>query len=199
LIKFSVKLVLTLIVLFGFVYFGVKYIIPRLEKNQAKENRVRQDTNFYIVTKVTDGDTFEVEMDGKREKVRMLGIDSPEKYESDKLDRDVERTKRDKKTIQKLGELSGEYVHKLLNGKRVRLEADPINDDKDKYGRLLRYVFLEDGTFVNKKIVEEGYANAFTKYPVSKRDEIVAAERFARENKKGLWGEVEGLNYLDEK
>ena len=65
------------------------------------------------------------------------------------------------------------------------------------YTKLLR-VYLEDGTFVNLKIVEDGYANAYTRYEITKKDEIVSAERRARENKRGLWGNVEGLNYMEE-
>jgi len=200
LIKFSAKSVITLIVLAAFVYFGSKYVIPKLEQKDSKDNKenVVNDSRLYPVTKIIDGDTFETEIDGKKEKVRMLGIDTPEKFESNKLDRDIERTGKDKKTIKKLGELSSEYVKKMMTGKKVRLEQDPINDDMDRYGRLLRYVYLEDGTFVNLKIVEEGYANAYTRFEISKKKEIVEAERKARENKRGLWGDIEGLKYMGE-
>jgi len=201
LIKLSSKFIVTLIVLAAFVYFGSKYVIPRLEQkdNRDKKENAVNDLNFYPVTKVVDGDTFEVEIEGKKEKVRMLGIDTPEKFESSKLDKDSERTGNDKKTIKKLGELSSDYVKKLLSGKKVRLEADPIGDNKDRYNRLLRYVYLEDGTFVNLKIVEDGYANAYTRFEISKKNEIVQAERNARENKRGLWGDIEGLKYMGEK
>ncbi len=200
LIKFSSKLIVTLIVLAAFVYFGNKYVIPRLEQkdNKDKKENAVNDLNFYPVTKVVDGDTFEVEIDGKKEKVRMLGIDTPEKFESNKLDKDSERTGNDKKTIKKLGELSSDYAKKLLSGKKVRLESDPIGDNKDRYNRLLMYVYLEDGTFVNLKIVEDGYANAYTRFEISKKNEIVQAERNARENKRGLWGDIEGLKYMGE-
>jgi len=202
LIKLGSKLVFGIIILIAFIYFGIQYVIPKLEekeekdKKDVKEKVVRSDNNFYPVTKVTDGDTFEVEIDGKKGKVRMLGIDTPEKWESNKLDKDAERTKNDKKTIQKLGDLASQYTKKLISGKKVRLEPDPINDDRDRYGRLLRYVYLEDGTFVNLRIVEDGFANAYTKFPIIKKDEFVSAERKARENKRGLWGDVEGLNYM---
>ncbi len=110
----------------------------------------------------------------------MLGIDTPEKFDSDKLTRDMERTKKDSETIKKLGELSSQFTRKLLEGKKVLLEPDKSQDDKDKYGRLLRYVYLEDGTFVNKKIVAEGYAVVFRKFKVSKEKELVEAETDAR-------------------
>jgi micrococcal nuclease len=172
-------------------YFGWKYIIPRLNEREHREKAE------YNVTRVTDGDTFEVEINGKKEKVRMLGIDTPEKYNSDKLKKDIERTKRDSETIKKLGELSSQFTKKLLDGKKVILEPDTSQDDKDRYGRLLRYVYLTDGTFVNREIIEEGYALAFRKFRVSKEKELVEAEKNARENRRGLWGDVEGLKYME--
>ena len=119
LIRLSFKLLFTVIILAGFVYFGIKYALPQLE-HKGK---------LYAVTKIYDGDTFETEIDGKKERVRMLGIDTPEKFESDKLNRDIERTQSDKETIKRLGELSFRYVSKLLEGKMVRLESDPVNDN----------------------------------------------------------------------
>lgn len=191
LIKITFKSVFTIAVLGLLVYFGWKYIIPKLDQKDSKDKKA------YLVKKIYDGDTFEVEINGKSEKVRMLGIDTPEKWDSDKFERDLERTGKDKETIKKLGTLSSEFTARLIGGKKVILQADIKSDDKDKYGRLLRYVYLEDGTFVNLKIVEEGYANAYRKFNVSKQNDFIDAENKAREKKKGLWGEIEGLNYFD--
>jgi micrococcal nuclease len=191
LIKFSVKFLITAAALALIFWFVWKYAIPKLEQ---KDNRNKTE---YEVTKVFDGDTFEVLIAGKKEKVRMLGIDTPESYDSDKLNSDAERTKRDKATIKKLGRLSTNFTKSLIENKKVLLETRPEDDDKDKYGRLLRYVYLPDGTLVNKKIVEEGYAVAFRKFKVYREKELVEAEKDARENKRGLWGDIEGLKYME--
>lgn len=197
LIKLGFKSIFGVIIIAAFVYFAVTYVLPRLEEKEKTDWKT--DNNYYQVTRIVDGDTFEIDMDGRKEKVRMLAIDTPEKWESSKLNKDAERTNNDKKTIKKLGELSHKYTKKLIEGKKVKLVPDPVNDDKDRYGRLLRYVYLDDGTFVNLKIVEEGYANAYTRFPLSRKDEFVNAEKKARENKKGLWGDIEGLKYMGEK
>lgn len=191
--KFTFKTVITLVTLSLIAYFGWKYALPKLEQ---KDNRT-DDSALFPVTKVFDGDTFEVEISGKREKVRMLGIDTPEKYDSDKLDRDSERTKKDKEIIRRLGNLSSDFTVRLIGGKKVKLAADTKGDQTDKYGRLLRYVYLEDGTFVNKKIIEDGYATSFRRFKVSKEKEFIEAEKNARENKRGLWGEIEGMKYMN--
>lgn len=191
LIKLTLKSVFTIGVIVLMAYFGWKYIVPKLNEREQRERKE------YTVTKIFDGDTFEAEANGKKEKVRMLGIDTPEKFDSDKLTRDVERTKKDSETIKRLGELSSQFTFKLLEGKKVLLEPDKSQDDRDKYGRLLRYVYLQDGTFVNRKIVEEGYAIAFRKFKVSKEKELVEAEAAARKGKKGLWGDIEGLKYME--
>jgi micrococcal nuclease len=191
LFKFSVKFLITAAALALIFWFVWKYAIPKLEQ---KDSRNKTE---YEVTKVFDGDTFEVLIAGKREKVRMLGIDTPESYDSDKLNRDAERTKRDKAVIKRLGKLSTDFTKSLIENKKVLLETRPEDDEKDRYGRLLRYVYLKDGTFVNKKIVEQGYAIAFRKFKVYREKELIEAEKEARINKRGLWGEVEGLRYME--
>jgi micrococcal nuclease len=160
------------------------------------ENNVKREkkTDLLFVKRVVDGDTFELS-DGQ--KVRLLGIDTPEKYESNKLDKDAELSKQDKATVKKLGKLASDYVKGFVEGKNVRLERDPVNDDRDRYGRLLRYVYLEDGTCVNAKIITEGYAQVYDKFPISKLDEFRKLQREARENRRGLWGDVEGLKQFD--
>jgi micrococcal nuclease len=188
LIKLIGKTGSTIVVLLLFFYFAWVYVIPKLSEHDQKQKEAR------FVQRVVDGDTFVLE---NGERVRMLGIDTPEKFESKKLEADVERSGSDKKTIQRLGELATQYTKKLIEGKRVVLESEPNHEDKDRYGRLLRYVYLEDGTFVNKKIVEDGYANAYRRFELSKLDEFIKAERVARENRRGLWGDVQGLKQLD--
>jgi micrococcal nuclease len=188
----------TLVVLVLIIYFAWSYILPKLSQHEQKQKDVSKET--YVVKRVVDGDTFELDgkdENGKNLRVRLLGVDTPEKWESSKLDKDAQRTGKDKKTIQKLGQLASDYVKKLAEGKKVTLVPEQHYEDKDVYGRLLRYVYLEDGTFVNKKIIEDGYGNAFRKYPVSKLDELIKAENDARQNNRGLWGEVEGLKQLE--
>lgn len=141
----------------------------------------------YLVTKVYDGDTFQLETG---EKVRLLGIDTPEKWESGKLDKDSERSGKDKELIKALGQLASDYAEKILLNQKVTLVADSTNSDTDRYGRLLRYAYLEDGTMFNLKIIQDGYAYAYTKYPVIYIQEFLDAQREARENSRGLWGDV---------
>ncbi|MDZ4713067.1 MAG: thermonuclease family protein [bacterium] len=159
-----------------------------LVKNSG-ENKQTYSDEYLTVSKVIDGDTFRM---SNGEKVRLIGIDTPEKYDSDKLDRESSKTGRDKQTIKKLGEAASDYVTKLVEGKKVRLEKDPGYDNVDKYNRLLRYVYFEDGTLVNAKILEDGYANVFYDKSISKINEFKKLESDARKNKKGLWGEVDG-------
>jgi micrococcal nuclease len=138
-----------------------------------------------LVKRAVDGDTLLLE---SGERVRLIGIDTPEMHESKKLYRDSERSKQDIKTIQDLGKRSAEFTRNLVEGKPVRLEFDV--DRYDKYKRLLAYVYLvSDGTFVNAKIIEEGYASVMTYPPnVKHTDEFVKLYREARENNRGLWG-----------
>jgi|SRR3989338_8677644 len=136
-----------------------------------------------LVKRAVDGDTLELETG---EKVRLIGIDTPEMHESNKLYRDAHRTKQDTTTIQKLGRRAYEFTKNLVEGKRVSLEFDV--ERYDRYKRLLAYVYLKDGTFVNAEIVEQGYASLLTYPPnVKYADLFLKLYRQARENHRGLW------------
>jgi len=90
-----------------------------------------------------------------------------------------------------LGRKSSAFVKRTVRGQRVRLEYDQANaaiGHRDRYGRTLAYVYLEDGTFLNAEIVRQGYGFAYTKYPFRYADEFRKYEREAREEKRGLWG-----------
>jgi len=110
--------------------------------------------------------------------------------------REKSLTKREKKTRKKLGELATNFVKKLAEGEKVFLKRDSVSDDRDKYGRLLRYVFLEDGRFLNEIILREGYASVYLRGEFSLKDEFKRLEKKARREKKGLWKEIKGLEQL---
>lgn len=142
------------------------------------------DNGYIYVDRVVDGDTLKL---SNGERVRLIGIDTPEVHYSQKLVRDAKKSGKDVKAIQALGSKASEFTKLLCDGKKVRLEFDV--QKRDRYGRLLAYVYLEDGTFVNAKIIEEGYAQMLTIPPnVKHSDRFVELQRQAREKKKGLWG-----------
>lgn len=151
-----------------------RFVIPRSGQYNYED---------ILVKRAIDGDTLELE-DGAR--VRLIGIDTPEMHESGKLHRDATRSKQDISTIKALGRRSGEFTRNLAEGRRVRLEFDV--EKRDRYNRLLAYVYLQDGTFVNAKIIEEGYASLMTFPPnVKYADLFLKLSQQARENRRGLW------------
>jgi DNA-3-methyladenine glycosylase len=79
------------------------------------------------------------------------------------------------------------HTKELLEGKNVRLEPDPTDSDRDKYHRLLRYVYLPDSTLINAALIRDGYAFAYTVFPLTKLDDFRALEAEARQNNRGLW------------
>ena len=130
--------------------------------------------NWRTCVKVIDGDT--IVLDGN-EIVRLIGIDTPE-------------TKDPRKPLQYYGREAYEFTKKLVKGKKVRLAYD-LNK-KDKYGRTLAYVYLEDGTFLNAEIIKQGYGFAYRYFVFKYFDEFKQYEREARENEIGLWSDGEG-------
>ena len=119
-----------------------------------------------------DGDTIIVNIAGKKERVRLIGVDTPE-------------TKHPRKPVQYFGKEASTFTANMVEGKKVRLEFD--QNQRDRYKRLLAYVYLEDGTFLNAEIVKQGYGHAYTKFPFKYMHEFRQYEREARLMKRGLW------------
>lgn len=128
-----------------------------------------------IVSSVVDGDTIYVIINKKRNKVRLIGIDAPEMKDQSKI----------KKCLAKEAK---KYLEKLLKGKSVILKSDPQSQDKDKYKRILRYVYLEN-IFVNAELIKNGYAYAFTEYPFQYIEEFETYEDQAKERGLNIWGD----------
>ncbi|PIQ89557.1 MAG: thermonuclease [Candidatus Omnitrophica bacterium CG11_big_fil_rev_8_21_14_0_20_42_13] len=141
------------------------------------------DYNNLLITYVADGDTVKVE--GGRW-IRLIGIDCPEFHESDKLFRQAREKRLDIETLKKFGKLARDFTKKLLDNKKVRLEFDA--EKQDKYGRLLAYVFLPDGTFVNAEILKQGYAQILSIPPnVKYAENFLAIQKEAQSAQRGLW------------
>lgn len=145
------------------------------EATSSTQHVIQENTpGLYQVVRFDDGDTILVSMEGKEEKIRFIGVDTPE-------------TKDPRKPVQCFGKAASEFTKNTIGSSRVRLEADPTNSNRDRYQRLLRYVYLPDGTLVNKKIIEEGYGFALTSFPFTKMEEFRQAQKDAREHERGLW------------
>jgi micrococcal nuclease len=141
------------------------------------------------VLEVTDGDTIVVRVDGRREKVRLIGIDAPELHDSGKLEREIARTGRSRAAIQADGARAAAFARSLLGGRDVRLEVDV--EPRDRYGRLLAWVWLPDGTLANAAIVRAGFATLLTIPPNVRHTETLRdAERDARSAGRGLWADA---------
>jgi len=125
------------------------------------------------VKQVVDGDTLRLT---NGEKVRLIGVDTPE-------------TKHPQKPVEQFGKEAYLFTKRMVEGKEVRLEFDWQR--RDKYGRLLAYVYLTDGAFLNAEIIKQGYGFAYTKYPFKYLDEFGGYEKEARENRRGLWKDSE--------
>ena len=126
------------------------------------------------VDRVVDGDTIEVTLGGRQQRVRYIGIDAPESVKPDS-------------PVEYYGPEASEHNKKLVGGRDICLEKDV--SETDRFGRLLRYAYLGD-TFVNDKMIRDGYARAVTFPPdVRHVDQLREAEREAREAGRGLWGQ----------
>jgi len=137
------------------------------------------------VRKVLDGDTIEVVLGGRTERVRLIGVDTPEAHESPKLDRLVAGGQ-DRAQILALGRQATAFTRARLLGRSVEVEVDI--EPRDRFGRLLAYVWLPDGTLFNATLLEAGQARLLTIPPnVRYVERFRPLERQAREAHRGLW------------
>lgn len=174
----------------GFVIFSllISFVITRFPNKKINQTNIPQErfssdsgetkgikdkeegldqVNLFKVRRVIDGDTIEIE-DGR--KVRYIGIDTPESTT----------------ILECFGKEANAKNSELVLGQEVRLEKDI--SETDKYGRLLRYVYVNN-IFINELLIEEGYAN-FSSYPpdIKYQNIFLESEREAMENGRGLWG-----------
>ena len=142
------------------------------------------------VTRVVDGDTVVVAFPtGRQEKVRLIGVDSPEAHDSAKLNRDAWRTRQDRGAIRAMGMRATKYTQDHVLGRTVSIEYDV--QARDRYGRTLAYLWLlPQGILFNAELLRAGYAEVLTIPPNVKHVEhFLALAREAREGHRGLWGD----------
>jgi endonuclease YncB( thermonuclease family) len=138
------------------------------------QEAVEQQPGLYTVSRFVDGDTITVAMNGKNETIRMIGIDTPE-------------THKPNAPVQCYGPAASAYMKNLIGNNKVRLEADQKSTNRDRYDRLLRYVYLPDGRLTALESIQNGYGFAYTDFPFTKSDEFVKAHQAAKAAGKGLW------------
>lgn len=142
------------------------------ENNQEQEKRDIEGR--YRVLNVYDGDTFTINYNGIETSVRIIGVNTPETVDP-------------RKVVECFGEQASLYLKNKLSGKEVELERDYTQDNRDKYNRLLRYVYL-NGEDVGYNIIYNGYGYEYTYYvPYEKQLEYKEAEKDAEQNGRGLW------------
>lgn len=132
---------------------------------------------LYAVSRYVDGDTIVVDMNGRSETIRFVGVDTPETHKPDT-------------PVQCYGPAAAAYTKNLVTaaGNKVRLASDPESTNRDRYDRLLRYVYLPDGRLVNEELVKNGYGFYYPYFPFTKSRQFAADEQQAITARRGLWG-----------
>ncbi len=175
-------IIILLIIIF---YSGENYqeksiaekVVEESEKQEIlkKSQEIIKEKDEFLVTYVVDGDTLEIETG---ERVRFVCIDTPERGESGYSE-------------------AKEYLKGLVLNKEIKLVKDI--SETGKYGRLVRYVYLTDGTFVNELIVKNGYGKAYWYEPdTTLCPQIQEAEDYAKENELGIWKQEEIQQEVEE-
>lgn len=160
-----------------------KYLDPNaaILGNQTKQEKTLAfptGATLATVTKIVDGDTIHVVSGNTTNTVRLIGIDTPEVVDP-------------RRPVQCYGKEASQKLQELINKKKVYVTADASQSERDKYDRLLRYVWTEDGINVNEFMIREGYAYEYTyDVPYKYQQLFKEAQRGAQEKKIGLWSDT---------
>ena len=153
---------------------------PNSKADQLSYDIQKYDAKSFTVVNVVDGDTIDIDIpDIKYEttRIRLLGVDTPE-------------TKNPKTGPMYFGRQASEFTKELTLGKKITVFLDKNGNTRGKYGRLLAYVKLPDGSFLNEVLLKEGYAYADLRFRHSLYQKYSQLESLARNSKAGLWKEV---------
>ncbi len=140
----------------------------------AAKTIAKAQPGTYAIDHFIDGDTIAVRMNGVIEKVRFIGVDTPE-------------THKPNVPVQCYGENASAFTKQEIGTNHVRLEADPESTDRDRYNRLLRYIYLSDGTNLDEALIQNGYGFYYPYFPFTKSAQFSADEQQAQAGHKGLW------------
>jgi micrococcal nuclease len=171
--KKTVRYIVTICI--ATIVFGAAVLWLIQEPSKQNKTIPLDPRAFYKVTRVLDGDTFNVEVDKKEITIRMLGINTPETVDP-------------RRPPECYGKEASDATKNLLKGQQVNLVLNKDREVRDKYGRYLAYVYREDGLFVNEYLLEEGFAKEYTYgSPYSLQKNFLRLEQNANKNKVGLW------------
>lgn len=160
---------------------GLFFLVAGLLTGQPAAAAVAPAPLTGTVTWIYDADTFDVAPHGR---VRLLGIDAPEKTASDR-DRNFARLGIAGRHLRKVHGAGLAWCLHNLKGRQVTLTFDKTR--RDRYGRLLAYVHLADGRLLNRWLLEEGLVIVYRRFPFERKNDFLAAEAAAKLNRRGLW------------
>lgn len=156
---------------------GHQLVVPT-QNNQNDTDFAATNSDLsgpFLVERVIDGDTIVISKAGRSETIRLIGINTPEisgPYTNEEC----------------YGPEASQYVAKLLNNQYVYTMPDDTQDNRDKYDRLLRYVFIDENTHLNHQLVYEGYAFEYTyRTPYRYQQSFLEAQTAATDAARGLW------------
>lgn len=171
--KQGISLVILLIA--AFIGFGQRQGWFDSVAHTVTKSAVTEQPGLYTINHFVDGDTIAVNMNGTTETIRFIGVDTPE-------------THKPNTPVQCYGPAAAAYTKSRIGGSKVRLVSDSLGTNRDRYNRLLRYVYLPDGTDLDEALVAHGYAFAYVSFPFTKSQQFSDAQAAAQKAKLGLWG-----------
>ncbi len=163
------------LLLFATITANLPKTEPVQDSGAVEITEAEKIAGYVSIARVVDGDTVVANVIGEDETIRLIGIDTPESVDP-------------RKPVQCFALEASQHLKDIVTGRKLTLVIDPSQASTDKYDRWLRYLMLDDGTDVNKKMIADGYAYEYTyDKPYIRQAEYRAAQEDAKKSKRGLW------------
>ena len=147
---------------------------PNIDLTGKDKDRVTRESG-YVITRVVDGDTVDIKKDEVTTRVRLIGVNTPETVDP-------------RKEVECFGLEASAYTKKEIDNAAVSIETDDSQSTYDRYGRMLAYIYDENGEMLNRKLIANGYAYEYTyDAPYKYQKEFKSLQEFAKNEKRGLW------------
>ena len=180
----ELETLITALLIILFTLAGGKTTLD-ITQTQDQSQKLNQTVQ---VTSVADGDTVDIQLSGGEETVRILGIDTPEKYgENNPEEFGLEDTEKNNRCLKNTAEKASQLVKDKIENKEVRVIQDPLSDKRGGYGRLLAYIEYNQ-TDIGQELLQKGYARVYES-EFQKINTYLEIENRVMENQVGIWNE----------
>ena len=173
------------------IFCNGAFAVPSAHTVQSANQRAQSNAQSCVLLAVTDGDSILARCQQTSERIRLIGIDAPELHHGEHSERQSNQYGQSDEQVRQLGKQARSHLSSILKiGETLELRQD--REMRDRYGRLLAYVYTSDGTMINSRMIADGFATPMTIKPnTAHKLEFEQLYASARRERRGIWSQIQ--------